>query len=248
MGGFVVKNKDNLVRLQPEDLLKLFDTNLLSQPESIESDIHDRSKADWILKSLALLQVVWFITQVIGRVVQGLSVSTLELFTLGTISCALVVYLIWWEKPFDIRRPTIIELKKSLPGNMFPIRRVNMIRKEAVHSSNRAFIVAACATLVFGALHLAGWNFHFPTETERWMWRAASIGCVVLPLLVLADAVFLDDRHDDDVWYICSIFAVFGLYIICRLYMMVEMFASLRAVPADVYKTPQWSQYIPSFG
>ncbi|KAF1968904.1 hypothetical protein BU23DRAFT_571987 [Bimuria novae-zelandiae CBS 107.79] len=31
------------------------------------------------------------------------------------------------------------------------------------------------ATLVFTAIHVAGWNFHFPNETERLLWRIASI-------------------------------------------------------------------------
>lgn len=31
------------------------------------------------------------------------------------------------------------------------------------------------ATLVYAAIHLAGWNFEFPTRTERILWRASSL-------------------------------------------------------------------------
>jgi hypothetical protein len=37
-------------------------------------------------------------------------------------------------------------------------------------------------------------------------------------------------------------------YVLCRTFMFVEMFVGLRAVPAGIYKTPQWSQYLPSIG
>ncbi|KAK1770212.1 hypothetical protein QBC33DRAFT_530425 [Phialemonium atrogriseum] len=31
------------------------------------------------------------------------------------------------------------------------------------------------ATLVFGGIHVAGWNFSFPSETEKLLWRGASL-------------------------------------------------------------------------
>jgi hypothetical protein len=45
-----------------------------------------------------------------------------------------------------------------------------------------------------------------------------------------------------------NLFGCASLYVLFRIYMFIEMFISLRAAPASVYQTPQWSQYFPSFG
>jgi hypothetical protein len=35
--------------------------------------------------------------------------SQLELATLGFVGCAVVMYALWWDKPFDVQRPVTIE-------------------------------------------------------------------------------------------------------------------------------------------
>jgi hypothetical protein len=246
MGGFVIKSDDQLIRASPKNLLKLLDTDVLSWPEVTTSEIEDRSKADWILKSLALAQAVWFLAQCIGRAVQGLSMTTLELFTLGIISCALVTYSAWWSKPFDVRKPIIIEPKSALPKYVKQIRKMGFSDKyESLPQTYWPTVLGVCATQVFAALHFVGWQFHFPTETEKWFWRASCIACVVLPLAVVFVSVWdIEDGWNEN--WLTGFFVI--LYTLCRVYMMVEMFISLRAVPADVYETPQWSQYFPSLG
>ena len=246
MGGLVVKVDDKIVFLKPKQLLDLLEADVLSWPDVTEQEILDRSKADWVLKSLALIQASWFIAQVIGRAAQGLSVTTLELFTLGIISCALVTYAAWWAKPFDVRTPTIVEPKKPLPGDVEPVERVNFTGRgiALVDVGKQVLIWGACATIVFGALHLVGWRFHFPTEIELWLWRASSITCVAMPMVLM----ILLNLNEDTFGYWFLVGTLLGLYVLCRLYMVVEMFINLRAVPADVYRVPQWSQYFPSFG
>ncbi|KAF2244596.1 hypothetical protein BU26DRAFT_522405 [Trematosphaeria pertusa] len=36
-----------------------------------------------------------------------------------------------------------------------------------------------------------------------------------------------------------------GLYTLARLYLLVEVFVAFRAMPRDVYKTPEWSVFVP---
>jgi hypothetical protein len=38
------------------------------------------------------------------------------------------------------------------------------------------------------------------------------------------------------------------VYAFARLYLIVEVFMGLRAVPAAVYKTPEWSDFLPHVG
>lgn len=76
------------------------------------------------------------------------------------------------------------------------------------------------ATAIFGACHLIGWNFEFPTPVESLLWRIASVCCVVVPLLFFSLVRTIPERYED--WFI---FSLVPLYIIVRLYLIVEVFA-----------------------
>lgn len=43
-------------------------------------------------------------------------------------------------------------------------------------------IPASCVTVLFSILFIVGWNFHFPTPTEKIMWRVCSIYHAVFSL------------------------------------------------------------------
>jgi hypothetical protein len=249
MGGFVVENGSaadaKARRVRPEKLLKFFKAKTMPWPTLSDAEISDRSKADWIVKSLAVLQILWFTTQLIGRWAQGLAVMTLELFTLSIVFCASVTYMANWEKPFDVQVPVVLQTKTSIRGKDFTSRvgqGANGFGPDATWVTSG--MVALC--LGFGAIHVGGWNFHFPSITEQLLWRVSSVACVVLPL-----AFFLEFSYDEIFSKTADEIlrdATAVLYILFRIYMFVEIFVSLRAVPASVYQTPQWSQYFPSIG
>lgn len=92
--------------------VKTFNKFLSELPESIpaitEEEIMDKSKANGLAKSLVCLQTGWFCVQCVNRIFQGLSISLLELSTLGHSLCALLMYLLWWDKPLNIQEPTIL--------------------------------------------------------------------------------------------------------------------------------------------
>ncbi|KAF8535495.1 hypothetical protein BDD12DRAFT_855103 [Trichophaea hybrida] len=68
------------------------------------SEIKDKSKASSIAKTVALLQTCWLLLQCLGRQVEGLHITLLELNTAVHVVLAIVMYLIWWKKPLDIGR------------------------------------------------------------------------------------------------------------------------------------------------
>jgi hypothetical protein len=203
-------------RVHPDELLKLFRSNALDWPTSSDADINDRSKADWITKGLALLQIVWFITQLIGRWAQGLAVTTLELFTLGIVVCATVIYIALWEKPFDVQMPVVLQANCSTP--------------------ERHHIDSVKLT----------YNSKF--DKHSWVvWRISRIACIMVPLLIFLFYRYFSYDLRQSIGDIPFLVVAF-LYLLSRVYMFLEMFVSLRAAPASVYQTPQWSQYFPSFG
>ncbi|KAF2817736.1 uncharacterized protein BDZ99DRAFT_373400, partial [Mytilinidion resinicola] len=75
---------------------------LIEVPELSKKDIEDRSKADSFAKTLTLLQLAWFLVATVGRASQHLQISTLEIFTLGNIECAIIAFFGWWNKPKDV--------------------------------------------------------------------------------------------------------------------------------------------------
>ncbi|KAG6914726.1 hypothetical protein DXG01_015737 [Tephrocybe rancida] len=113
MGGFRVCNPDSSIEpftLDPEDLepyLKDHDIDIS------ELEIQDRSKGDVLAKSLVLLQVSWFILQVVARAVQHLAVTELEIATLAFAILNIMTYLCWWNKPLDVNLPIKITTDHS---------------------------------------------------------------------------------------------------------------------------------------
>ncbi|KAK0124612.1 hypothetical protein ONS95_009561 [Cadophora gregata] len=75
----------------------------------VEPDaIADKSKANLLAKGLVCVQVLWVARQTIERKVAGLPISLLEYHTLVHVVCALVMYVLWFQKPYDIQYPTMV--------------------------------------------------------------------------------------------------------------------------------------------
>ncbi|KAF6823200.1 hypothetical protein CMUS01_10802 [Colletotrichum musicola] len=113
MGGFVIDRPAygheagvERVTITPEGIRLLSFVGKL--PEIHESQIQDKSKADWMAKSLVCIQAGWMVAQVVGRLIESLPVSLLEINTCGHVVCAVLLYLLWWSKPLDVLDPTVL--------------------------------------------------------------------------------------------------------------------------------------------
>jgi len=69
-----------------------------------KAEIDDMSKGNWVSKGVAVLQVSWFIVQIIGRHRYGLAVTPLEYGTTGFAVLCIVMYIMWWNKPLGVAR------------------------------------------------------------------------------------------------------------------------------------------------
>ncbi|KDQ55306.1 hypothetical protein JAAARDRAFT_195710 [Jaapia argillacea MUCL 33604] len=74
-------------------------------PPITEAHIQDRSKRDAISKGLVLVQTTWFILQCLGRAINRLPITKLEIATLAFTVLNLATYWFWWNKPADVRYP-----------------------------------------------------------------------------------------------------------------------------------------------
>jgi hypothetical protein len=248
MGGFAIQNSEGAIySLNPTDFWALLSNSVIQLPEICEEEIEERSKADGLVKTIACIQVIYLVTQLIARAVQHLPVSTMELFTLAMIGMALFLYALWWHKPMDVRLPILLqpqvngEMSEEIINGIFnKIQgRVQFSEEKTISSSKRFLLIGLLATATFGACHIIGWNFEFPTKIEQLLWRVASVACLAVPVgLLLINSSFL---KDSDV--LSYLFVT--IYVIVRLYLVVEIFVGLRWAPAGVYETVNWSQFLP---
>ncbi|KAI1458768.1 hypothetical protein F4805DRAFT_474052 [Annulohypoxylon moriforme] len=124
--------------------------------------------------------------------------------------------------------------------------------------------------MIHSSIHLAGWNFPFPTETEQLLWRISSViltagstFCVgVIRLLTalgyrgeynLAWAwINTDGRQSEQLRNqvfstLVDGFLTFStlILLIARCFIIIEAIISLRKLPADAFETPNWTNFIP---
>jgi uncharacterized membrane protein len=71
-------------------------------PNIVEKEIDDRSKGDAILKGLAILQMRWFIMQVIARGVEHLAITELEIMMVAFVFLNLVTDIFWGNKLLNV--------------------------------------------------------------------------------------------------------------------------------------------------
>ncbi|KAN0072090.1 hypothetical protein V8E54_009819 [Elaphomyces granulatus] len=236
-----------IYRLDVIDIERLVARNAISVSSIAitEKVISARSKTDRLSKLITCLQILWFVIQLIGRAIQHLSTSNLELFTLGLVVCSLGTYAAYWRRPKDISLPITIPVGegKALDDvfgkSISPRARLswNETTSERLPFSLGLTAVMTC---IFGGCHLIGWDFLYPSLVEQLLWRISSISCLVIPFL-LTIFVYIYDSLGTFSEYL----ALKSFYTLGFLYVLVEVFVSLRSVPAGVYQTVNWSLYFP---
>ncbi|KAK0648539.1 hypothetical protein B0T16DRAFT_308773, partial [Cercophora newfieldiana] len=288
MGGFVVRIKkpaDDDAKHQPPyhltgpDLCYLRDKGHIQLPSINEEVIADRSKSDPLLKTLALGQILWSILQITVRGIRGLSISLLELSVLAFAACAILVYLLYWNKPkhinttitvheydgeipqhiraafaeifyplWDLFAPKTAAHELAIASKGLPIPTLSLVSDE--NNDNFGIFLLYAGTVLFGAIHLAGWNFPLPTPAEQILWRCATVFTTVFSLLLLIFAIIAGIVEDclmsnvDTSTFTTPILA--GLYVLARLFILVESFRTLAYLPVDAFEST-WTASIPHF-
>ncbi|PQE21521.1 Major facilitator superfamily domain general substrate transporter protein [Rutstroemia sp. NJR-2017a BVV2] len=181
-----------------------------------EEDIKDKSKADWLLKTIAVLQIGWLILNACARAATGLPVTQLEVATGAFAVMAIATFVINWWKPKDVSRPTLISL---VPGNFlrdidyrcqsfarrilspskaadvphsFDLKRISNDTIWMQGKPPLALVLIALSSVVFGGLHGLAWNSEFPSRVELVLWRTSVVTAAALPGVTLAITIFIE--------------------------------------------------------
>ncbi|KAI0057752.1 hypothetical protein BV25DRAFT_1830827 [Artomyces pyxidatus] len=223
MGGFhFYQDGKALHPLTPDDVLSLVKSGDLILPT--EEEIRGWSRGDVLSKAIAVFQTLWFVVQCIGRRVEDLPMTQLEIMTLAYATMTVAMYGFWWYKPLNIGSPVRVagvrlpEAQPPMTDDQYlqALRFVAGVQDWFVemrkHSRVPTFysggvssdqnhevvgdVVALVAATVFGAIHCAAWNSAFPSGAEVLIWRISSVAIVAAPASVFA-ALLLDMYLDN---------------------------------------------------
>lgn len=180
-------------------------------PNIHQDDLDDRNKGESFVKIVAILQILWFVVQLISRLAAQLPTTQLEIMTFAFAVCSALTYYLLLDKPKDcqysieipaVRYATPVEMARialAAPVTFGWERTTLWIPNNALHydkdrstGSNHAITAAALSLTVFGAIHCIAWNFAFPNETEALLWHVSSIlTAAMAPAGLLQIAVYL---------------------------------------------------------
>jgi len=196
--------------------------------------IDSRTKSDWIAKSVAVLQATWFLATVLSRITQDFTVTPLEDITSASACCGLTAFLLYFRCPQDVQERFPLKLKAEASGYR-PPSNGRLLELSGSQVVSLAIVVLAA----FSGIHLAAWNYPFPSVVEVWMWRAA----VLFTFITGAVTINMRNLVPDHDMLLAMYYTPLGLYIFCRLLTVTLAFAAFRSCPAEVYQRPSWSAY-----
>lgn len=235
------------------EMLKVHDPrwNLTYLPTKVE--IQDRSKSDILAKVIIAAQILYFAATCLTRAVRHLPLTLFELGTLGFAACSLVSYGLLFYKPRSVNTPVILarfegevdpRMENILSSNG-PLKRIsnhgdeNYSEPANILGVKITVILGLLMAVVLGAIHLAGWNFAFPTTIDKWLWRASSIASIVVAIACAVTGMLTEIE-----WPFGFTLAI---YSIARVALIVEMIRCLFYLPTDAF-TATWTASIPHIG
>ncbi|KIJ13995.1 hypothetical protein PAXINDRAFT_169966 [Paxillus involutus ATCC 200175] len=183
MGGLVVQDGAQRKPLRMRHDLRYLRNGTIIQSEITKKEISDRSKSDGLGNALLVLELSWFILQVVARGANHLAITLLEIDTLALATISLPLFFFWWSKPMAPECPHVFykrsyngqELPTPLLGPTVPINRKSQWSFEIVFGGlgtveglgevdeKSTGLALSVVWIIFGALHLIAWDFQFPS-------------------------------------------------------------------------------------
>jgi hypothetical protein len=240
MGGIMLHTKDfPPFPINAVQLYFLVSRELIPLPQIDKQTISDKNKAEPLVRVITLVQICWFTLNCIGRTVQHLAMTTLELTTLAMIVCSLGTLFCWLHKPMDVEVPIPLHVDITMAEiliragdqankrydetpldflnrerrwswydywkrGVVVVRQTGLIfvpRKRPLdhivndnfpEPSPRAMLVLLFIHMAYAGIHMCGWNFHFPSPTERLLWRISSCITIVMILFVWLEVTIVE--------------------------------------------------------
>jgi len=253
-------------------------------------ELSDKSKSDILGKIVAVGQTSWFCVEVVARKARGLPISQFEVAVTAFAFCSVVTYAMNWKKPRGIMVATALKdfpgpipdavraisvqsanddyISTTVHLRIVLIEEPDPVRKRMLgyHIPNdctrfEGVLGLLLISVPFGAIHLAAWNYTFPTQIDQDVWRSAAVVITTATLVFLGGFAAVEvfektvkyvfgsrrAKNTVDTIFDYLLAATVIIYTLARLALIVEMFRCLLYLPPDAYlKT--WASNIPHFG
>ena len=109
MGGFLLAPSDSKAfPVNSTQPLYLIRNGYIPYPIVTSMELAQKGKEDNIQKFLPLVQLSWFVIQIISRAILRLPVTTLEVATLGLVFCSGFTFGLWSSKPLNAEDSIVI--------------------------------------------------------------------------------------------------------------------------------------------
>jgi hypothetical protein len=111
-------------------------------------------------------------------------------------------------------------------------------------------LFALFTALVYCGIHLAAWNFPFPTSAERQAWRICALTSISAPAIMIQHYLieeYVSKRGFLEIITKLIVALALFCYIIGRIVLMVLMFTSFRSMPTSCYVTVDWLSALPHY-
>lgn len=149
---------------------------------------------------------------------------------------------------------TVVFMFVVMMGGTLPSNSAGSCRRNHQNIYKTSGEQCACiiGSMIFGAIHIMAWGFSFPSPLERLVWRLASIYTaaallIFFVLLSCARPTLTEEGEQvtllgDSAGFILG--SMFFLYILARLFLIVETFRTLYFLPPSAYEA-SWVVNLP---
>ena len=118
---------------------------------------------------------------------------------------------------------------------------------------NQSVVGIGLGGAIFGGVHIAAWNFRFPSEIEAILWRTSCTWLVAFPpfgiaIYCVAQHIAWKSRSTDRTlngWLRPLAYVTLPFYLSARLYLLVEVFRCLAYPPPSLFQASSWPSVIP---
>lgn len=111
-----------------------------------------------------------------------------------------------------------------------------------------AWVVLISPSVIYGGLHMLAWNAPFQTKTEQILWRISAPTMMGYGVLICGIELWDNVRQGINYatyFWMALIFCATLLYLLARVYLVVECFLSLFHSQPGLFRQPNWGPYFP---